>query len=113
MTLDPITTHGSAAAIGIAACYAWVKAGPVLISKLSNGKNNGNGDAALELRLQAVIQREGCVMMGPVIASMSRMEAALTRMETAQNNTSNNIAALVAGQQAAALANLQSGRRGD
>jgi len=68
-------------AVGAAAVYAWIKAGPMLIGKLNgNGKPNGNGTADLKLE----------IALAPLIASSVRQEAALTRMEntlTMINNT--------------------------
>lgn len=116
MAIDPVTSHGGAAAIGAAAIYAWVKVGPVLIAKLggngSNGNGNGNGNGAtLELKMQTVMERVGSNMMGPINASVSRMEAAMTRMETNQNNMHSTLAAFVAAEQARALSDIH--RHGD
>jgi hypothetical protein len=89
--LDPVTSHGSAAAVGAAALYAWIKAGPLLIAKLggkSNGNGNGNG-AMSDLKLE--------VALAPLNASAVRMEAALGRMENTQGQMNNTLIEIAAG----------------
>ena len=115
IAIDPIASHGTAAGLGAALLYAAMKVGPVLIAKL-NGGNNGNGNgngngASLELKMQSVMERVGTTMMAPINASVSRMEAALTRMETNQNNMNSTLTAFVAAEQARALSDIH--RHGD
>jgi hypothetical protein len=83
--IDPVTTHIGAGTLGAAALYAWVKAGPLLIAKLS-GKPNGNGNADLKLE----------IALSPITASQVRMEAALGRMETTLSSMNNALINVVA-----------------
>lgn len=115
--MDPVSSHIGAGTLGAAALYAWVKAGPVLMAKLTNGNGNGktNGyeSASLELKMQSVVERVAGSIIAPIIASMSRVEGALTRMEATQNNMNSTLSAMAAADQARALGDLRQSRHGD
>lgn len=99
--------------MGAAALYAWIKIGPLLIAKLlpnGNGKANGYGNgesASLELKMQTVVERVAGSIVSPIIASMNRVEGALTRMEATQNNMNSTLSAMAAADQARALGDLR------